>query len=108
MCPFPIFFEVSVKRETKYQSDLIKKLKFLFPGCVVIRNDPNQIQGIPDILILYRDKWAALEVKRSESERRQPNQEYYVEEFGKMSYASFIYPENEERVLGELQRSFSS
>lgn len=94
-----------MKKETKYQNDLINRIKTLLPGCVVLRNDPNYIQGIPDILVLHHDTWAALEVKRSQSEPQQPNQEHYVREFDKMSYASFVYPENEERVLFELQRS---
>ena len=90
-------------RENKFQSNLIKELKRMFPGCMVLKNDPNYIQGIPDLLILYKDKWAALECKKSSNENIQPNQSYYVEQMNEMSFSSFIYPENKEEVLDGLQ-----
>ena len=93
-------------RESKFQADLIRKLRKLFPDAIITKNDPQYLQGIPDIQILWRNKWAALEVKRSASEPSQPNQEHYVRRMNEMSYASFIYPENEERVLNELQLAF--
>lgn len=92
--------------ERQYQAQLIRKIKKLFPGCMVLKNDSAYMQGIPDLLVLYRDKWAALEVKASEQARHQPNQKHYVSKMDRMSYASFIYPENEDRVLNEIQRSF--
>lgn len=95
-------------REGAFQARLIKKLKKEFPGCIVLKNDPNYIQGIPDLLVLYNDRWAALECKRSSSASHRPNQEYYIREMGKMSYASFIDPSNEETVINELHRSFES
>lgn len=97
---------VVMKKESKFQKELINELEELFPGCVILKNNPNYIQGIPDLLILYKDHWAMLECKRSESEHHQPNQDYYVGVLGEMSYASFIYPENKERVLDELQQAF--
>lgn len=92
--------------EGDFQSDLRKKIEKMFPGAIVLRNDPYWIQGIPDLLIVYRDKWAALECKRGENEKHQKNQDYYVETMNRMSYSSFVYPENEELVLNELQRTF--
>lgn len=86
--------------------ELVKELESKFPGCVVMKNDPTYIQGIPDLIVLYKNKWAMLECKRSKKERHRPNQDYYIEKMGKMSYASFIYPENKEEVLNELQRAF--
>ena len=78
----------------------------MFPGCIVTKLDPRHIQGIPDLLILYENKWAVLECKRSKNEHRQPNQEYYISKMDSMSYASFIYPENKKEVLDELQQAF--
>lgn len=100
-----------MSRESDFQSSLIQKLKNLFPGCLVMKLDANYIQGIPDLLVLYKNKWAVLECKKSEHEaltRPRPNQPYYVDILNKMSYASFIYPENEEAVLNDLQRTFKS
>ena len=96
-----------MSREGNFQSDLIDELEDRFPGCMVLKNDPNYIQGIPDLLILYKKKWAALEVKRSENARHRPNQDYYVDLLNRMSFASFIFPENKEEVLNDLERSFN-
>lgn len=95
-------------KESKFQSDLIKNLKKIFKGCIIMKTDPNYIQGIPDLLILWHDKWAALECKKSVGARRGPNQPYFVELMNKMSFSRFIYPENEKEVLDELQRAFKS
>ena len=94
------------KLERNFQSHLIKRLKLMFEGCIVMKTDPDYIQGIPDLLILFNDKWAALEVKRSNTAHKQPNQEYYVRLMDDMSFSRFICPENEEEVLYELQQTF--
>lgn len=96
------------KLESKFQSELKKKLVDRFPGCVVMKNDPNDIQGIPDLTVLYKDRWATLECKRSEIAHKQPNQEYYVGIMNDMSFSRFIYPENMEEVLDEMERSFKT
>ena len=93
-------------KESTFQSNLINKIKNRFEGCVVMKNDANYRQGAPDLLILYKDKWAALECKRSKNASHQPNQDYYVNQWNKMSFASFIFPENEEDVLNAMDRSF--
>lgn len=95
-------------RESVFQSNLIRELKERFPGCIVVKNDANYIQGIPDLLILYENKWASLESKRSSNAHRQPNQEYYVNKMNSMSFSRFIYPENKEEILNELQQTFES
>lgn len=92
------------KLERDFQSKLILEIETKYPGCVIIKNDG--CQGYPDLLILYGDRWAALECKRTKNAEKQPNQEYYVDEFNKMSFSRFIYPENKEEVLHELQQAF--
>ena len=94
--------------ENKFQSKLIKEIKKLFPGCIVMKNDSSYIQGIPDLLVLYKDKWASLECKKTANARKQPNQEYYVGLMNKMSFSRFICPENKEDILNELRKAFKS
>jgi hypothetical protein len=92
--------------ENKYQSQLIKKLEKMFPGCLILKNDSGYRQGMLDLIILWGPYWASLEVKPSESADVQPNQEYYVNQLDEMSFAAFIYPENEKEVLNALQQAF--
>lgn len=95
-------------KESKFQADLKKELKQMFPGCIVTKLDSGDIQGIPDLLILYKNKWATLENKRSANAPKRPNQEYYVNKMNDMSFSRFIYPENKEEVLHELQSTFKA
>ena len=92
--------------ENRFKTNLIKEIKARFPGCMVLHLDPNEIQGIPDLLILYKDKWAVLEGKDYANASHRPNQDYYVDLMNRMSFAAFIYPENKEDVLYELQEAF--
>lgn len=92
--------------ENKFKTELVAEIEEMFPGCIVVHLDPNEIQGIPDLLVLYENKWAALEGKKSANALHRPNQDYYVNLMNKMSFASFIYPENKEEVLYELQQAF--
>lgn len=92
-------------RERDYQAKLIKKLKRMFPGCVILKNDPQYLQGILDLSIFYGENWAMLEVKASANAAQQPNQDYYVRTLNEMSFAAVIYPENEEEVLHDLQQA---
>jgi hypothetical protein len=94
----------SSKLESGFQDGLRKDLERLFPGCMVFKM--NQKQGIPDLLILFEDKWGSLECKKSLKATRQPNQEYYVELMNRMSFSRFICPENKHEVLNELARFF--
>ena len=96
------------KLERDFQAGLIKDLKQMFPGCIIMKNDSSYIQGIPDLLILYKDKWASLEVKKAANANRQPNQEYYVNQMNEMSFSRFIFPENKESVLNDLYQTFES
>ena len=94
--------------ENRFKTNLNKELKRVFPGCIIVHLDPTEIQGIPDLLILYKNKWATLECKKYAGASKQPNQEYYVKQMNKMSFSRFIYPENKEEVLNELQQAFKS
>lgn len=94
--------------ETAYQKGLVDKLGKMFPGSVIMENDPQQIQGLPDLLILYNDRWAMLEVKADKRSKDRPNQPYYVDLFNRMSFARFIYPQNETEVLNALQSAFKT
>ena len=96
----------SSRLESGFQDKLRSELKELFPGCLIFKMD--QIQGIPDLLILYKRKWASLEVKQSARASRRPNQEYYVDLMDRMSFSSFIYPENKDAVLDELYLYFTN
>lgn len=97
-----------MKKESEFQRSLIKELKERFNGCIVTKLDEQYIQGIPDLLILYNDKWATLECKRNASASHRPNQDYYVNKMNSMSFSKFIYPDNKEEVLNELQRTFGA
>ena len=95
-----------MKKESNFQAELKKELKKMFPGCIVTKLDSSDIQGIPDLLVLYKNKWATLENKRSKNSPKRPNQEYYVEKMNDMSFSRFIYPENKDEVLNELKDIF--
>ena len=96
------------KLESKFQKELINEIKQMFPGCIVIKNDSGYIQGFPDWTILHGKRWAVLEVKREKNAPHQPNQDYYVMKADNMSFGRFIYPENKEEVLYELQQTLFS
>lgn len=99
---------LQLKQERKFQAKLIKELKEMFKGCLVMKLDSSYIQGIPDLLVLYKDKWATLECKKFSKAKHRPNQDHYVDILNKMSFSRFISPENKEEVLNELQQTFKS
>lgn len=92
--------------ESQFQAGLIKEIKVRFPGCEVLKNDSSYKQGFPDLMILYNDHWACLEVKKSAKASHRPNQDFYIDKLSKMSFASFIWPENKEEVLDAMEQSF--
>lgn len=95
-----------MKRENKFQPDVIAACEKKFEGCTVLKNDPNYIQGIPDLTVIYKSKWAWLECKKSENETHQPNQDDYVAYAQENAFGAFIYPENFSEVMNELERYF--
>ena len=97
--------------ERDFQAEVIRSIKIMFPDCFVLKCDgSNTPQGFPDVLIINRNKWGVLEFKKSKKDRYskngvRPNQEYYISKLGEMSFAKFIYPENKEEILDELQQA---
>ena len=95
-------------KENEYQSGLIKRIGKRLPGCIVLKNDPEYMQGVPDLLVLWNNNWAMLECKKSAKAKHRPNQDYYIDLMNRMSFASFIFPENEEKVLNEMESALGS
>jgi hypothetical protein len=92
--------------ESRIQADLIKDLEVLLPGCLVLKGNSDYVQGVPDLIVLFQDRWAALEVKRSATSPARPNQPYYVDKLDHMGFAAFVFPENREHILDALQNYF--
>lgn len=95
-------------KENKYQAGLIKRIKDRFDGAIVLKNDSAYKQGIPDLTVLYKNNWAALECKKEKDSSHRPNQDYYISKMDDMSFARFISPENEEDVLDEMEQAFKT
>lgn len=98
--------------ESSYQEYLIPKIYECLPGrkiidTIVIITDPVYTQGIPDLLVLHRGKWAFLEVKLTERSKMQPNQQWWLDNWGKWTFTAIIHPGNEEEVLRALQQSLA-
>lgn len=92
--------------ESKIQKKIIDEIKMMFPGCIVLKNDANYIQGFPDLTVLYKNKWALLETKQHAKASHRPNQDYYINKAKKLGFASFIFPENKEQILKALKLYF--
>lgn len=92
-------------QEAIFEKQLIKKIRAMFPGAVILKNNANLIQGIPDRLILWGPRWAAFDAKDSHNSPKRPNQDYYIELLNDMSLARFVHPQNEEVFLNELQQT---
>ena len=97
--------------EGNFKKNLINKIKKEFPGCIVKKLEADYDNGVPDILILYKDKWATLEAKKDKGEvtkerKNKLAQDYYVAKMNEMSYSSYVYPENQKEVLNALKVHF--
>lgn len=97
-----------MKKEREIQNSIKDKIRNLLGDCIIVENDPTKIRGIPDLLVLFKDRWAALETKRHIKASKRANQPYYVDKMNEMSFAAFISPENEEEVLDAMVRSLRS
>lgn len=104
------FGNIMSKHENEYQPGLKERIAKRFPGCFMMKNDAALLPGVPDLIILYGDRWAVLEVKRSKKERDNPRplQEYYVERLNNLGFSAFIYPEIETDVLDAMEQSFAA
>ena len=102
------FLKGDKMKESKFQAGIKKEIKNKLHGAIIMKTDPRQIQGIPDLLILYKDKWAMLECKDDPKANKRPNQSHYISKIDSMSFARFINPENKKEVLNDLQRAFKS
>lgn len=94
--------------ESKFVRERVRPdLESRFPGGKLIKQEPLvSFQGIPDYLFLYQEHWAALETKAKPNSRREPNQEYYVEQMSGMSFAAFANPDNWQEVLSGMEEAF--
>lgn len=90
--------------ESSFKARVVKHIREeLLPGCILTTGNSASQQGIPDVFIVYHNKWAMLEFKRAANSVHQPNQDYFVRMLDEWSFAAFIFPENEEEVLSALQ-----
>lgn len=92
--------------ERNWQAGFIEDIRAALPGCYIIKTSANYIQGFPDLLVLYKNRWAALECKRSNNAAKQVNQEYYVGQLNDLSFSAFVSYQNQEEILHELQQAF--
>lgn len=93
--------------ENKFKTKLIQEIRARLPEAIVLHTNPPP-QGIPDLLVLYKDHWAALEGKKKQDSSHRPNQDYWIDKMNGMSFARFICPENKEAVLDAMEQSFKT
>ena len=96
------------KLERDFQARLVEDLEYMFEGALVFKGNSASRQGLPDLIVLWHDKWATLECKASRHAPHHPNQDWYVERMNEMSFSAFIYPDNKEEVLHALQLAFGA
>lgn len=97
--------------ERDFQKKFIAKLKALFPGCIILKNNAKYKDSIPDLSFFYKNRYAFFEMKKSfhdylKSLKNQPNQRYYIDKLNDWSFASYVYPENMKEVIDRLVEEF--
>lgn len=92
--------------ESEFKQRVFGRIRDRLPGCEIIRADTSHQQGMPDNFILWGPCWASLEFKASRTSSRRPNQKHYIQKLDDMSFAAFVYPENEDEVLDALEQAF--
>lgn len=95
-------------KESDYKRKLMKKLRQI-PSSYWYSHQAGSIRGISDIIGCVNGVMVVLEVKRSLEEYRKKSprtalQEKFLSNIrSAKGYGSFIYPENEEKILSEIQ-----
>lgn len=88
--------------ESKFKTRLRNRIEKEFPGAIVMHTNPVERRGAPDLVVLYKDKWVALEGKQESKSSHRPLQDYRVEEWNKLSFARFVEPSNEQDVIDDM------
>lgn len=97
-----------MRKESSFKTGLYNEIRNRFPGTEVVPNDPGYVQGFPDATVYFPNgRYFLLEGKRTSKAARQPNQDYYVNESPLSDNACFVYPENKEEILNELERRYN-
>lgn len=95
-------------RENKFQRDIVDRFNREWDRPLILKNDANLRQGIMDLTVVLPNLVAFIEVKRSDEEPFQPNQEYYLNRTREMGhFTAVITPQNEEEVFDALRRASS-
>lgn len=96
-----------MRKESDFKSDLYKEIRERFPGAEVLPNDAGYLQGFPDATVYFPNgRYYLLEGKRSGKASKRPNQEYYVTKSPLSNNAQFVYPENKDDIMKELERRY--
>ena len=69
--------------ENKFKTKPIKEIRERLPGAIVLHINPPP-QGLPDPLVLNRERWAALEGYTETNSSHRPNQDYWIEKMNGM------------------------
>ncbi len=95
--------------ESEFKKRTIQRIKDRLPSLDLdfINTKPFN-RSMPDTFVIGPWCWAALEFKRSEDADQQANQDYHIERLNRKGYARFVFPENVEEVLDDLEAVFSS
>lgn len=96
-----------MRKESDFKNALYNEIRDRFPGAEVVPNDAGYLQGFPDATVYFPNgRYFLLEGKRTSKSARQPNQDYYVNQSPLSGNATFICPENKNKVLDELERRY--
>lgn len=104
----PSFLEKKMLLESKFKKDTIRRISRKFSKLDLDFIDTSMYRSVPDTFIIAPYVWAALEFKRSEDAPQRPNQNHHIERLNRKGYASFVFPENVEEVLNDLEVLFLS